>query len=314
MSTAPRALKEIEIMSSTSTDRKDVYTRVTERIVADLEKGIRAWLKPWSVEHTAGRITKPLRHNGTPYRGMNILLLWGEAMDKGYTAPIWMTYNQAQELGAQVRKGERGSLVVFANRFTKTETNDKGEDIEREIPFMKGYTVFNVEQIDGLPAHYYAQPVDPLPLSERIGNAERFLSNTAATIHHGGNRAYYSPAHDIIQLPPFEAFKDKESYYATALHELTHLSGHPSRLNRDLSGRFGSHAYAAEELIAELGAAFLCADLGITPEIRDDHAAYLASWLKVLKEDKRAIFSAAAHAQRAADYLHGLQQRELAAA
>jgi antirestriction protein ArdC len=314
MSTAPRALKEIEIMSSTSTDRKDVYTRVTERIVADLEKGIRAWLKPWSVEHTAGRITKPLRHNGTPYRGMNILLLWGEAMDKGYTAPIWMTYNQAQELGAQVRKGERGSLVVFANRFTKTETNDKGEDIEREIPFMKGYTVFNVEQIDGLPAHYYAQPVDPLPLSERIGTTDRFLSNTKATIHHGGNRAFYSPAHDIIQLPPFEAFKDKESYYATALHELTHLSGHPSRLNRDLSGRFGSHAYAAEELIAELGAAFLCADLGITPEIRDDHAAYLASWLKVLKEDKRAIFSAAAHAQRAADYLHGLQQRELAAA
>jgi antirestriction protein ArdC len=314
MSTAPRALKEIEIMSTITTDRKDVYTRVTERIVADLEKGIRAWLKPWSVEHTAGRITKPLRHNGTPYRGMNILLLWGEAMDKGYTAPIWMTYNQAQELGAQVRKGERGSLVVFANRFTKTETNDKGEDIEREIPFMKGYTVFNVEQIDGLPAHYYAQPVDPLSLSERIGNADRFLSNTAATIRHGGNRAFYSPAHDTIQLPPFEAFKDKESYYATALHELTHLSGHPSRLNRDLSGRFGSHAYAAEELIAELGAAFLCADLGITPEIRDDHAAYLATWLKVLKQDRRAIFSAAAHAQRAADYLHGLQQRELAAA
>ena len=302
-------------MTNQNTDRKDVYTRVTDRIIADLEKGIRAWLKPWSVEHTAGRITKPLRHNGTPYRGMNILLLWGEAMDKGYTAPIWMTYNQANELGAQVRKGERGSLVVFANSFTKTETNDKGEDIEHEIPFMKGYTVFNVEQIDGLPAHHYAQPVDPLPLSERIGNADRFLSNTGATIHHGGNRAFYSPSHDVIQLPPFEAFRDKESYYATALHELTHWTRHESRLSRDFGRqRFGDAGYAREELEADLGSAFLCADIGITPEIRDDHAAYLASWLKVLKEDKRAIFSAAAHAQRASDYLHSLQQQQLAAA
>ena len=302
-------------MTNQNFNHKDVYTRVTDRIIADLEKGIRAWLKPWSVEHTAGRITKPLRHNGTPYRGMNILLLWGEAMDRGYAAPIWMTYNQAQELGAQVRKGERGSLVVFANSFTKTETNDKGEDIEHEIPFMKGYTVFNVEQIDNLPTHYYAQPVDPLPLSQRIENADRFLSNTAATIHHGGNRAFYSPAHDTIQLPPFEAFKDKESYYATALHELTHWTRHERRLARDFGRqRYGDVGYAREELVAELGSAFLCADLGITPEIRDDHAAYLASWLKVLKEDKRAIFSAAAHAQRAADYLQSLQQRELAAA
>ena len=134
-------------------DRKDVYTRVTERIISDLEQGIRTWMKPWSVEHTAGRITKPLRHNGTPYRGMNILLLWGEAMAKGYTAPIWMTFKQALELDAHVRKGEHGSLVVYANSITKTETNDKGEDTEREIPFMKGYTVFNIEQIEGLPAH-----------------------------------------------------------------------------------------------------------------------------------------------------------------
>ena len=170
-----------------STERKDVYTRVTERIVSDLEQGIRTWMKPWSVEHTAGRITKPLRHNGTPYRGMNILLLWGEAIAKGYTAPIWMTYKQAQEIGANVRKGEHGSLVVYANSITKTETNEQGEDTEREIPFMKGYTVFNVEQVDGLPAHYYAQPVNPLPLSERIENADRFLTNTAATIKPRSN-------------------------------------------------------------------------------------------------------------------------------
>jgi antirestriction protein ArdC len=292
-------------------DRKDVYTRVTERIIADLEQGIRTWMKPWSVEHTAGRITKPLRHNGTPYRGMNILLLWGEALAKGYAAPIWMTYKQAQETGGQVCKGEHGSLVVYANSITKTETNEKGEDTEREIPFMKGYTVFNVEQVEGLPSHYYAQSANPLPLSERIEKADRFITKTAATIHHGGNRAFYAPARDAIQLPPFEAFKDKESYYATALHELTHWTKHERRLERDFSAkRFGDHGYAREELVAELGAAFLCAELGITPEVREDHAAYLGHWLTVLKEDKRAIFSAAAHAQRAADYLSGIQQKQ----
>ena len=205
-----------------SFDRKDVYTRVTDRIVADLEQGIRTWMKPWSVEHTAGRVTKPLRHNGIPYRGVNILLLWGEALSKAYAAPIWMTYKQAQETGGQVRKGEHGSLVIYANSVTRTETNEKGEDTEREIPFMKGYSVFNVEQVDGLPAHYYARPANSLPLSERIENADRFMTNTGATIQHSGNRAFYAPARDAIQLPPFEAFKDRESYYATALHELTH--------------------------------------------------------------------------------------------
>ena len=294
--------------TAAAAEKKDVYTRVTERIIADLEQGVRTWLKPWHSEHAAGRITRPLRHNGTPYRGMNILLLWGEAVAKGYAAPIWMTYKQAQELGANVRKGEHGSLVVYANSISKTETNDKGEDVEREIPFMKGYTVFNVEQVDGLPAHYYAQPVNPLPLSERIEAADAFMKATGAAIHHGGNSAFYAPARDVVQLPPFEAFKDKESYYATALHELTHWTKHKDRLERDFSAkRFGDTGYAREELVAELGAAFLCADLGITPDIRDDHAAYLGHWLNVLKEDKRAIFSAAAHAQRAADYLKGLQ-------
>jgi antirestriction protein ArdC len=298
-------------MKNNSTEsRKDVYTRVTERIISDLEQGVRTWLKPWSVEHAAGRISRPLRHNGTPYRGMNILLLWGEAVAKGYAAPIWMTYKQAQEIGGQVRKGEHGSLVVYANSITRTETNDKGEDIEREIPFMKGYTVFNVEQVDGLPAHYYARPENPLPLSQRIENADRFMTATGAVINHGGNMAFYAPARDVIQLPPFEAFKDKESYYATALHELTHWTRHEKRLSRDFGRqKFGDEGYAREELVAELGAAFLCADLGITPEIRDDHAAYLGHWLKVLKEDKRAIFSAAAHAQRAADYLCSLQPK-----
>ena len=296
-----------------STERKDVYTRVTDRIIADLEQGVRTWIKPWHVEHAAGRITRPLRHNGTPYRGMNILLLWGEAVLKGYAAPIWMTYKQSQELGGQVRKGEHGSLVVYANSITKTETDENGADVEREIPFMKGYVVFNVEQVEGLPAHYYAKPENPLPLSERIENVDHFLTETRAEIRHGGNMAYYAPGPDAIQLPPFEAFKDKESYYATALHELTHWTKHEKRLNRDFGRqRFGDTGYAREELVAELGAAFLCADLGITPEIREDHAAYLGHWLNVLREDKRAIFSAAAHAQRAADYLVGLQPQAAA--
>jgi len=288
--------------------RKDVYTRVTDRIVSDLEQGVRTWLKPWSAAHAEGSITRPLRHNGLPYRGMNVLLLWGEAMAKGYAAPAWMTYKQALELGGQVRKGERGSLVVYANSISRTETNDKGEDVERAIPFMRGYTVFNVEQIDLLPAQYYGKPDKPLPLVERIGHADRFMTATGATIQHGGNSAFYAPGRDLVQMPPIEAFRDKESYYATALHELTHWTSHKSRLDRSFNGkRFGDDGYAREELVAELGAAFLCADLGITPEIRDDHAAYLGHWLKVLREDKRAIFSAAAHAQRAADYLHGLQ-------
>ena len=180
---------------------------------------------------------------------------------------------------------------------------------------MKGYTVFNVEQVDGLPAHYYAQPENPLPLSERIAHADAFMAGTGATIQHGGNSAFYAPSRDVVQLPPFEAFRDKESYYATGLHELTHWTKAKHRLDRDFSAkRFGDHGYAREELVAELGAAFLCAELGITPEVRQDHADYLGHWLTVLKEDKRAIFSAAAHAQRAADYLNGLQQAQVSAA
>jgi antirestriction protein ArdC len=273
-----------------------------------LRRASAPWIKPWSVEHTAGRITRPLRHNAVPYRGVNVLLLWSEALAKGYAAPLWMTYKQSQEMKAQVRKGEHGSLVVYADRITRTETDSAGQDVEREIPFMKGYTVFNVEQIEGLPAHFYAQPTNPLPLSERLAQADQFVSNTGVTIRLGGNRAYYSPAAEHIQLPSFEAFKDKESYYATVLHELTHWTRHATRLDRDFGRqRFGDPGYAREELVAELGAAFLCTDLCITPEIREDHADYIGHWLKVLAEDKHAIFQAAAHAQRAADFLQGLQ-------
>lgn len=303
-------------MTKNSAPRQDVYTRVTEKIIADLEQGVRPWMKPWNAEHAAGRITKPLRHNGQPYNGINILMLWSAAVSEGYSAPIWMTFRQTKELGANVRKGEKGELVVYANTITRTETDaETGEDSERAIPFMKGYTVFNVEQIEGLPDHYYqlAEPVlDPV---QRIEHAESFFGATGAAIRHGGNQAYYTVTHDRIQLPPFETFRDAESYYATLAHEISHWTRHPSRLDRDFGRkRWGDEGYAREELVAELGSAFLSADLGLTPEVRDDHSAYIESWLKALKDDKRAIFQAAAHAQRAVDYLHSLQTNESEAA
>lgn len=275
--------------------------------MADLEAGTRPWAKPWSADQAGARLSRPLRHNGTPYRGVNVLLLWGAAADRGFQAPIWMTYKQAQAVGAQVRQGETGTLVVYANRVTKTETDDQGEDTEREIAFMKGYTVFNVEQIDGLPAQYLAAPVPPADPVSLMAAAEAFFAATGAQVRHGGDRAFYAPAGDFIQLPLAQAFRDAESYAATKAHELIHWTGHGGRLAREFGRRFGDRAYAFEELIAELGAAFLCADLGITADVRSDHAGYLAHWLAVLKSDKRAILTAAAQAQKAVDLLFGMQ-------
>ena len=292
----------------TTAMRTDVYQRITDRIVTDLEAGVRPWLRPWNAEHAAGRITRPLRANGEAYRGINVIALWMEAAAKGFTAPIWMTYRQADELGGQVRKGEHGSLVVYANTVTRTETDaDTGEATECEIPFLKGYTVFCVDQIDGLPAQYYAKATPVLDPVQRIAGAEAFFAATGASIQHGGNQAFYTMAQDRVQMPPFESFQDAESYYATLAHETTHWTRHPKRLEREFGRkRFGDEGYAMEELVAELGAAFLCADLGLTPQPRADHAAYIASWVKVL-QDKRAIFTAASYAQRAADYLNQLQ-------
>ncbi|TQE99091.1 MAG: DUF1738 domain-containing protein [Spiribacter salinus] len=303
-------------MTRKTANQPDIYTRITDKIIADLEAGVRTWMKPWNAEHAAGRITRPLRHNGMPYSGINVLNLWGEAVTSGYSAPIWMTFRQAKELGAHVRKGETGTLVVYANTITRTgQDAETGEDVEETIPFMKGYTVFNVEQIEDLPGRYYelAGPVlDPM---ERIGHAEAFFAAARADIRRGGNQAYYAVGGDYVQMPPFEAFRDPESYYATLAHEMTHWTRHPSRLDRDFGRkRFGDEGYAQEELVAELGSAFLAADLGLELEPREDHSAYIASWLQALRDDKRAIFRAAAHAQRAADFLHSLQEPALEAA
>ena len=288
------------------TEKQDIYTRITNQIVSHLEKGVRPWVRPWNAEHATGRITRPLRHNGKPYSGINVLSLWASALAQNFAAPIWMTFKQASELDAHIRKGEKGSLVVYADSIKRKETDEKtGDEIDREIPFLKGYTVFNVEQIEGLPETYYAKAApNPDPVV-RIDHAEKLFAALGATIRHGGNRAFYSIAADAIQMPPFESFQGADNYYATLAHECTHWTGSKNRLDRDFGGhRFGSEGYAVEELVAELGAAFLCADLELALEPREDHASYIATWLKVLATDNRAVFTAAAHAQRAAEFIN----------
>ncbi|MBI1198965.1 MAG: DUF1738 domain-containing protein [Phenylobacterium sp.] len=294
--------------------RQDLYSRVTNAIVADLETGVRPWTKPWSAEHLAGRISRPLRSIGEPYNGINVILLWAEAVARGYTAPIWITFRQALALGGHVRKGEHGATVVYANRIKRTETGDDGQDVERQIPFLKAYTVFNVEQVEGLPPHFHTVAEPRFDAAQRIDQAEAFFRATRADIRHGGDQAYYAIHPDYVQMPPFECFQDPEAYYATLAHECTHWTRHPTRLDRDFGRkRWGDDGYAREELVAELGAAFLCADLGLALDPRADHASYIASWLEVLKGDQRFIFTAAAHAQRAADFLHQRQSTAAAA-
>ena len=298
-------------MPTSNSPKADAYSRITDGIIADLEQGVRPWFKPWSTGQTA--VTRPLRHNGEPYSGINVILLWSEAIARGFRSPTWMTFRQALALGGHVRKGETGSTVVYASRLSKTETDDTGAPVEREIAFLKAYTVFCADQIDGLPASFYRSSQSDQPADNRAGRIERadaFIVATGVAIRTGGGRACYIPSADRIDMPPYTTFRDTgtssaaEGYYATLLHELIHWTAPAHRCDRQLGKRFGDHAYAREELVAELGAAFLCADLGITPEPRADHAAYIASWLTVLRHDKRAIVSAASLAQRAAAWLH----------
>ena len=208
----------------TETTRIDIYARITDRIIADLEKGVRPWLKPWSARNMTGRVSRPLRHNGQAYTGLNVLLLWSESVAFGFNSATWMTLRQANELGAHVRKGESGASVVYASRFTKTESDPRGGEIERDIPFMKAYTVFNCDQIEGLPDHFYRAPdaiAEPL---ERIEHADRFFDNTGAVVRYGGNQAYYSPPTDHVQLPEPAQFRDMASFIAIRAHETLHYA------------------------------------------------------------------------------------------
>jgi antirestriction protein ArdC len=295
-----------------NTELADVYTRITNQIVEAIEEGAADWHMPW---HCTGKDSFAPLNAATqkPYRGVNVLSLWAAARQHGFPTGYWATYKQWQEMGAQVRKGEKSSLVVFWKFADAKSEDDDGpttEETSCRLVLARGYSVFNAAQVDG----FVPPEVAERPVAERIACADHFFAGLGATIQHGGNRAYYQPSTDSIQMPEFEAFVDPISYYSTLAHEATHWTGAPSRLNRDLSGRFGNEAYAAEELLAELGAAFICADLALCNEPRPDHAAYVANWLTVLKKDKHAIFTAASKAQAAVDWMHAQHAEKAEAA
>ncbi|WP_426960322.1 ArdC family protein [Muricoccus radiodurans] len=302
-------------------ERADVYARVTEAIVAAIEAGAARgtdWRMPWHRRRDAGAAPAlPLNvASRAAYRGVNVLALWAAAEARGYGSGLWGTYRQWSELGGQVRRGERATTVVFW-RFPAGVGRDNGaggdadgggtgdgEDTPRRGPWARAYAVFNAAQVDG--ATLPTDTAPRLPEETRIGTAEAFFSRLPGLdLRHGGTAAFYAPATDHVQVPAFADFRTAEGYYATLAHEVTHWTGHPSRLARDLTGRFGGGAYAAEELVAELGAAFLLASLGLATEPRADHARYVAHWLDLLRGDKRAVFTAAGRAQSAADWLCG---------
>jgi len=290
----------------------DVHEEITNRIVAAIEQGTDTFKLPW--HRPAGTITRPKNiASGQLYRGINVVTLWVEAQIRGFSVPIFGTYKQWQEAGCQVRRGEKASLVVFYKEYEVEPDNDSDKPAPAQAGgkrwVAKGYWVFNAEQVDGYELPETPQ-VSPVERNARVG---AFMAGTGAVVRHGGQSAHYDVKADQIQMPDEGLFTGTdtsnatEAYYSTLLHETVHWTGHKSRLDRELGLRFGKDAYAAEELVAELGAAFLCADLAVTPMLRDDHAQYIDHWLKIMKGDRRAIFTAAAKANQALDYLHGLQ-------
>jgi antirestriction protein ArdC len=288
-----------------TTIKRDLYSEVTSRILAELERGAAPWIKPWSA--TPGQNVPQNAVSNRPYSGCNVILLW-LARGQGWPTPRFLTFKQAQEAGGSVRKGKQGTKVYFVKQLRVTESKE-GEDHDKLIPMMKEYTVFNVAQCEGLPARI----VDDKPARVRNPDtrdvlADDFLAASGADIREGQGEAYYSPGADFVSLPAFAAFRGADHFYNVAFHELTHWTGHKARLDRDLKGRFGQAAYAAEELIAELGAAFLAAEFSFDGDVR--HAGYIANWITLLRSDKRAFFTAASKAQAAADYLRGLALAE----
>ena len=288
-------------------DRTSLYQEITGKIIAELEQGRVPWVQPWLGSSGAGASAPPgLPKNaatGRSYSGINILILWCAVAERGFSGQSWLTFRQALKLGAHVRKGEKGATVVYADRFIpyreRTRAAEAGDEPEA-IPFLKRFTVFNADQCEDLPADLAPPPV---PLAENLilPQAEALIRATGADIRIGGNRAFYVLRADYIQVPPPAAFFEPINFHRTVCHELGHWSGASHRLNRDLSGAFGSSSYAREELCAEMTGAFVCAALAIVPTVR--HTDYLASWLEVLREDNRAIIRAASAASKAADYL-----------
>lgn len=283
--------------------RASLYDEVTARIITELEAGRLPWVQPWGRD---GATSPGLPRNALtarPYSGVNVLILWGAVIENGWPSQSWLTFRQALEAGGCVRKGERGQTVVYADRFTpeaeRERASREGGD-PKAVPFLKRFTVFNVAQCEGLRAGLADDPA-PLPEREIVPVAEEVIAASGVEFRIGGAEAFYAPDPDFVQVPPQPAFFEQVNYYRTCLHELTHATGHTKRLGRDLRNAFGSKDYAREELVAEMGSAFLCAALGITPTVR--HADYIGSWLEVLREDNRAIFRAASAATKAAEWL-----------
>lgn len=295
--------------------RADLYQSVTDSIISQLEAGRVPWVQPWGRPETASPLGMPSNADtGREYTGINILLLWASAIDTRRTTQTWLTYKQAQKLGAQVRKGETGTTVCYADTFIpKAEKERAQEQGHTAIPigFLKRYTVFNADQCEGLDPSFF-EGVEPLPEREAVPIAEQLIAATGADFRTGGDRAFYSPSDDFIQVPHQSAYFEQINYYRTCFHELGHWTGHKSRLDRNLIGHKGTKLYAKEELCAELTTAFICAHLGIVPTVR--HADYIGSWLRVLKDDKRFVFKAASLASKAADYILKFQTPEQAEA
>ncbi|QQN65312.1 DUF1738 domain-containing protein [Bradyrhizobium diazoefficiens] len=290
----------------TGQDRASLYDEITDKIIAELEAGRVPWVQPWGTEAAKAPLSMPRNAaSARPYSGINVLILWGAVIERGFSGQNWLTFRQALALGGHVRKGERGITVVYADRFVPADERRRAHEMGEEaqaVPFLKRFTVFNTDQCDGLPAD--VATTAPMPLPGMIEpQVEALIKATGIDFRIGGNRAFYMPAEDYVQVPPPAAYFEPINWHRTALHELGHASGHPSRLNRDLGGPYGTKKYAFEELIAELCAAFSCASLGIVPTVR--HADYIGSWLEVLREDNRAIVRAASQASKAADYLLG---------
>ncbi len=287
--------------------RSGIYTRITNEIIAAIEAGAGGWKMPW--HHDGSSIARPMNiASARSYRGINILALWIAAHARGYGSGIWGTYRQWGARGCQVRKGEKAASVAFWKQI-HGKADDPGETIagmeeDGGSRFIaRGYSVFNRAQVDG-----FEEPEAPrLPETERIGHAERFFAALGIPVTYGADAAFYRISEDRIHMPDFGRFTDAVGAYGTLYHEAGHAVGAAHRLNRDLSRRFNNQTIAAEELVAELTAAMILADLGLAARPRPDHAAYIASWLEVLKNDTHAIFTAASKAQAAADWMHARQ-------
>jgi antirestriction protein ArdC len=303
------------VRSRAGQDRSSLYDEITDKIIAELEAGRVPWVQPWGTAAARAPLAMPKNAStARQYSGINVLILWGAVIERGFAGQSWLTFRQALSLGGYVRKGERGTTVVYADRFVpsdeKRRAAETGEEVQA-IPFLKRFTVFNTDQCEALPGEIAtAAPPPPPGLIEPT--VDTLIKATGITFHIGGDRAFYAPAEDFVQVPPPQAYFEPINWHRTALHELGHATGHPSRLNRDQSGSHGTKKYAFEELVAELSSAFSCASLGIVPTVR--HADYIGAWLDVLREDSRAIVRAASQASKAADYLLGFVSQPVASA